>query len=610
MRTRPLALMLALALALTTLAAGTAGAHPGHGPDHGPDHATDDADDAGVLHGPQQAHHANQHTGEPRNTIDPRQENVEVLGQWTPRDIQPGRIADVAALGNHAYLGAFWQPDCRRGGVYVVDISNPAAPRDVAFINAAPGSYVGEGVFVDSVSTPHFTGDLLIYNNEICRDNFRAVGGATLVDVTNPRVPRKLVDGFGDFDVHGTRANQSHSAKFWQDGDNLYAVLVDNEEFDDVDIFDITDPRNPVLIAETGINHWPPLTIDGHGGAAFHHDMWVNKIGDDWIMGVSYWDGGWVFLNVNDPHNPTFIADTVYPDSEPFFPDLSPTKGNAHQGEWSFEHDFWVGTNEVFNPYRLLAEITDTGQEFVAIPGTDVPAITPDSPLEGPTRFVGLACDGMPVPAAQAGEIAVVERGLCTFTEKASNVSAAGYAGGIVFNLQDAGCEGLVTMLVEGDIPFLFVRRSTGLDILAVDYTDPCTTAAPEVGTAGLNVSITSVFQGWGDVYLYTYPDLAYVDTFAIPESLDPAFAEGYGDLSVHEVATDPDSNLGYLSYYAGGFRVIEFGDDGFEEVGAFVAEGGSNFWGVEVHEHATAGKVVLASDRDSGLWIFRYTGS
>ena len=36
----------------------------------------------------------------------------------------------------------------------------------------------------------------------------------------------------------------------WQDGLKAYAVLVDDEEGEDVDIFDITNPRRPVKIAE------------------------------------------------------------------------------------------------------------------------------------------------------------------------------------------------------------------------------------------------------------------------------------------------------------------------------------------------------------------------
>ena len=35
-------------------------------------------------------------------------------------------------------------------------------------------------------------------------------------------------------------------------------------------------------------------------------------------------------------------------------------------------------------------------------------------------------------------------------------------------------------------------------------------------------------------------PTLEDVDQFAIPEAPDPAFAEGFGDLSVHVVAVDP----------------------------------------------------------------------
>ena len=38
---------------------------------------------------------------------------------------RPGRVSDVAAHGNYAYLGAFYEPDCAEpGGVFVIDISN------------------------------------------------------------------------------------------------------------------------------------------------------------------------------------------------------------------------------------------------------------------------------------------------------------------------------------------------------------------------------------------------------------------------------------------------------------------------------------------------------
>jgi hypothetical protein len=122
-----------------------------------------------------------------------------------------------------------------------------------------------------------------------------------------------------------------------------------------------------------------------------------------------------------------------------------------------------------------------------------------------------------------------------------------------------------------------------------------------------------TAFDGWGYVHLYDATTFAERDTFAIPEAHDPAFASGFGDLSVHEVATDPDDNrLAYLSYYSGGFRVLKVVGSGggahLEEAGHYIDAGGNNFWGVQVHKHPNGQKYVLASDRDSGLWIFQYT--
>ena len=89
------------------------------------------------------------------------------------------------------------------------------------------------------------------------------------------------------------------------------------------------------------------------------------------------------------------------------------------------------------------------------------------------------------------------------------------------------------------------------------------------------------------------------IDTFARPESQDPAYAVGNGDLSVHEVALDPKERLAYVSYYGLGFRVLEYGSRGLKEVGAFVDEGGSNFWGVEVHRIDDVGDHRAAERHD-----------
>ena len=132
-------------------------------------------------------------------------------------------------------------------------------------------------------------------------------------------------------------------------------------------------------------------------------------------------------------------------------------------------------------------------------------------------------------------------------------------------------------------------------------------------GHDGADVDVRAIFDGWGYVHLYDTKTMQGHDQYFIPESQDPAYADGFGDLSVHEVATDPDQDLADISYYSGGLRVLKYrdktGKPDLQEVGAHIDKAGNNFWGVEVHKHPNGQKYVLASDRGSGVWLFQYTG-
>ena len=57
------------------------------------------------------------------------------------------------------------------------------------------------------------------------------------------------------------------------------------------------------------------------------------------------------------------------------------------------------------------------------------------------------------------------------------------------------------------------------------------------------------------------------VDFYAPEEGQLARFADGYGDMTVHEVATDPEKNLVYVSHYALGMRVLRYNDGGPREV-------------------------------------------
>jgi PA domain/LVIVD repeat len=578
-----------------------------------------------------------------RNSVPPREEGLDLVGKFDlgGKLAGDGRVADVSAKGNYAYLTMFYEPACGRGGVQIVDIGNPASPKAVGYIPSHVDTYSGEGSQVVSLNTPSFKGDLLVYQNEWCPGTTNGVGGITLVDVTNPRQPKKLVEGAGDFTkkdgtqsggVPQTKANQTHSAFAWEQRDaagdktgKVYVVLVDDLEEPDVDILDITNPSRPKIVSETNLDQFAQ-TGPGrpHGDSVFSHDMIVKHISGRDVMLMSYWDGGYVTLDVSDPLNPQPLSDTDFAAADPArtpFGQIITPEGNAHQAEFTRDNRFFFATDEDFNPYRVQATFKGgpaAGTTFTALQGSATKPVNKDNPLTGDTRFLGLACD--PVAPAGGDFIAVVERGVCDFQVKLDNISAAGYKGLIVFNRTGTdGCETLVTMLAASQTtPAIFVSRTDGFRLLGVepgaDYT--CESDADGGGTAtpagpSVPVDMSAVFDGWGYTHMYRTDltkgaKMQEVDFYAPPEGQNESFAENFGDMTVHEVATDPGANLVYVSHYALGMRVLRYDNGGLDEVGAFVEPGGSNYWGVEVHR--LGGKqYILGSDRDRGLRIFTY---
>ena len=579
---------------------------------------------------------------------------IDLLGVVDVTDT-PDLIADVTVSpdGNTAFLANWGEPDCAGpetggqtspdAGAYVIDISDietaPDSAELVGFIPSHQDTRPGEGMQVVEITTSRFSGDVLVMNNEACGKN--AKGGVSLWDVTDPLHPKKLSEHFGDFTVDDQPnrphdANQTHSAFLWDAGDQAYLVATDDEEVTDVDIFDVTDPKKPVLIGEFNLNEFDISQPELGLVDSFLHDMVVKQIGGRFIMLLSYWDGGYVLLDVTDPANPVFLGDSEFTNPDPELLEqtgvsLTP-EGNAHQAEFTADNRFVIGTDEDFAPYRLAVS-TDDGGEFRASIGSNT-TVEQATQISGTTVFVGRACPGdpavPPAPDLPGDEIAVVERGVCLFTEKVAAVLAAGgYEAVVIMNREGPdACTGVFTPDVEGDIPTILVGRDAGFalfdqafDLAACVDDNPQQSTIP-IGTVGDQITgVEAVFDGWGYVHLFgvsigaTSATLTELDTYAIPEAMDPDFAEGFGDLSVHEVATDPtDPDLAYLSYYAGGLRAIQIVNGELVEVGGYIdpvggvtEAGGNNFWGVEVWTHPETGEeYILASDRDSGLWIFQ----
>jgi hypothetical protein len=585
--------------------------------------------------------------------LPPTQQNVELVSKLnlihpgTGAPVLDGQVADVAVHKGYAYLNSWDSTTCQGGGTFVVDIRTPSAPRQVSFIPAAAPYYHGEGAHVISVDTPQFKGDLLAVNDETygsnvtaaCAPDDRTGGGFDLYDVTDPANPKTLVQGAGDRSPEGSvvqdpavAGNSYHSVFAWQDGPRAYLVASDNTELADVDIFDITDPRNPEFIRDLDLLTLPQadkiVSESAHGNTILHHDVVVRRVGDTVRMLVSYWDAGYVQLNVNDPANPTYITDTDF-DAPDRLTEFDPPEGNAHQAEYSHDNQFFLGADEDFAPFRLTSRITEAPFEGTSFSSalSDAEPIAPGGVLSGDTVFVGDACAAVAPPPAGV-TVAVAERGTCDFQTKADAIEAAGYEMGVIMNNSwgEGGgrCESLVNMLIDPatvDIPMLFAGRADALRILGVfdAGTYQCTGAAaetpadtdvPAAGTAGLTIEIASAPDGWGYAHLYDANTSQELGAYAIQESLDERYAVNFGDLSIHEVATDPSTNLAYVSYYSGGVRVLRFSRaNGLEEVGKFIDTGGNNFWGVEQFTDAAGNRLIATSDRDYGLYIFKYTG-
>ncbi len=590
-------------------------------------------DDGGILPGTFERH-LHQHGGDAGH-MPAANKNVDVVSRLRLKNVGPEKIADVGVSpdGNTAFLAAWGHVTCKYNGVHVVDIADPAAPREVAFIQAKEGSTPGEGVQALRLTTPFFNGDLLVTNNEKCKDK-TGVGGMNLYDVSTPAHPTPLAEGVGDETVAGQgkkAANEIHSVFAWDAGDKGYAVIVDNEEGPDVDIVDITNPRKAKLVAEYDLDErFPQIAQDRPANLReiFLHDMIVKEIDGRQVMLLSYWDAGYVKIDVTDVHNPIYLGDTDFAEIDPEAAESGftvPPEGNGHQAEFTSDNAYVIGADEDFAPYALVARNDTDGTVITASQGSNTRRLAEGQTITGEARFAGRACNTDPaVPAGNGSQVAVVERGVCTFTEKVANVIAAGgYQAVLVFNRNGSdACNQTLGMSVEGDIPaFGVAPREQGFAIFGVEgqYDDAACLAAPAgsqlapiaLGATGDTLTFSSYFDGWGYVHLFRNSGgkMAELDTYAIPEAHDPAYSSGFGDLSVHEVATSHQNpRRMYFSYYSGGFRVAEIIADKLVEVGFNIDPGGNNFWGVQVFEHAGQ-EYVAASDRDAGLWIFRYTG-
>jgi len=585
----------------------------------------------------------------------------EVVGRDTLVGVVDGLYTDVWSHNGYAYVGTFQEPGCTDAGVFIVDMAAAVANypategATVASIKSAPNTRIND-VKVHRVGDI----DVLITTQEPCgRDIPGAAmsggnapfqvgqGGVSFYDVTDPTRPKTLKKNFLEYGgVHNTFA--------WDYQGKSYIIGTANTfDFFDTFFVDISKPQSPKLLSITGALDWiaQGANLDqletGSSAGVFNHDVWVEFIDGTPTAVVSYWDLGFVTLDVSDPANPLFLDDSTYPDPEPIVG--QPYEGNAHAAVFGGSNGEYIfGGDEDFSPSSFA--ITYNGIEYpagVALFGGDANA------LSGNVEYVGgEGCGPLPAPTLAEPQIALIDRGSCFFSDKGFNAEQAGYEGFIVAN--NAGDELINMSSGTTDpvtIPGVFIGQSSGDAIKA----------AP-----GLTASADSIFDGWGYLHVinntggdvtvpvggaasgntatipqmgelgYYAPEPTVQETFIDENGNEVPYGTDFGDLTMHNIEADPltrdlepsfdQGPRMFVSWYSLGMRALEYRPGHFHdnrnnegsysqnvhEVGRWIEpDGGSNFWGVHVDQMEIDGEdtqVILASDRNNGLYIFTFS--
>jgi hypothetical protein len=169
------------------------------------------------------------------------------------------------------------------------------------------------------------------------------------------------------------------------------------------DILDITNPKRPRLIRELQLDLlFVQIQQTVLGLVRINlHDMVVKQIDGRWTMQASYWDAGYVQLDVDDPANPTLIGDTDCSNPDPELLESTgvalPPEGNGHQAEFTRDDRFFAATDEDFAPYGATSFQIASGPASGSYPSVPVPGSAPiviltDEKLNGPPVYGGYGC--------------------------------------------------------------------------------------------------------------------------------------------------------------------------------------------------------------------------
>jgi hypothetical protein len=344
----------------------------------------------------------------------PKTWNTEVVGHLAPR--QRGGYGDVWAHKDVAYLGNLRQGNCRpANGIWAIDIEDPAKPRALTSFAKFPGSD-GEDVWVGSISTRRFKGDLAAVGIQRCSRQEPGFAGLALYDVTNPAKPKELsrLATMVASGVHELGVVQRPDGRVLALAAVPYSFNLSQGRQGDLRIIDITDPRRPRELADWDVRRDGPADARGQLAArrdVFDHSAWPFDKGNK--LFASFWSAGVQFLDISDPASPRFIGQTPYRpedgyrgahsgwfnEDETLFiqnDEAMRAVGSGSQATWTYQRVF--DTSSLESPKLLSTFATES-----AVPGTDGKVATDgvysvhNAVIEGDRSYASWYSDGVRV---------------------------------------------------------------------------------------------------------------------------------------------------------------------------------------------------------------------
>jgi hypothetical protein len=344
----------------------------------------------------------------------PKLWNTELVGHLAPP--QRGGYGDVWAHKDVAYLGNLRNADCRpASGVWAISLEDPAKPRPLASFAKFPGSD-GEDVWVGSVRTSKFKGDLAAVGIQRCSRQVQGFAGLALYDLTNPAKPKELgrlptgvVSG-----VHEVGVTQRPDGRVLALAAVPYSFNLSQGRHGDLRIIDITDPRRPRELADWDVRRDGPAETRGQLAArrdVFAHSAWPFDDGNK--LFASFWSTGVQFLDIRDPAAPRLIGQTPYrPEDgyrgahsgwfnqdETLFvqnDEAMQAVGSGSRASWTFQRVF--DTSSLAQPRLLSTFATES-----AVPGKDGRVATDgiysvhNAVIDGDLEYVSWYSDGVRV---------------------------------------------------------------------------------------------------------------------------------------------------------------------------------------------------------------------